>query len=378
MNANKGNFKPIKVGVMGLKNGHAEGMFNAMKGSPLFEVVALSLDPETRCKFEDRYGNADLFKKYDTFCDDEEMVKKHPELELCICGGSNAEHFRQFKLCAERGINVVMMKVPTLDMAEYAEMLRLEKESGIKVSIELEMRWYAAVERVKELIGQNVFGELTAINAYNYSHFPMWWNHWMNDPKESYGKVVPLKPNFNKFRGGALTDHPHVFDLMRYMTGSEFDSVYAEIAPNMRESAAVEDMVYVIGKLKNGVVVSLDPSYANKEYEQSRLVLKKDRLSHYPKSVQVEMQVCGTKGGAICDLYNPNTTEQMRFEDLEYRVNTRFYDISGTRKGYMERFARAIRGEKYVPDFTLKDHENTMRVINACYESIYTGKTVKL
>nr|MBO4518042.1 Gfo/Idh/MocA family oxidoreductase [Clostridia bacterium] len=372
-------FKPIKVGIMGFKNGHVTGMFDAMRFNPMFEVVAVSFDAKTRNLLEERYGDARLFDKYDVFYNDADMVKSHPELELCVCGGSNAEHMGQFRLCAENKINAIMMKVPTLNIAEYDEMLRLEKESGIKVSIELEMRWYAAVERVKSLIKSGVLGEITAINAYNYSHFPLWWNKWMNQPKEIYGSVVPLRAGDSRFRGGAMTDHPHLFDLVRYITESEFESVYTEVAPNMRENSAVEDMVYIIGRMKNGVIVSLDPSYANREYEQSNVIYAKDRLSHYPKSVQVEMSVCGTKGGIISDLYNPNTTEQLRFEDYEYRVNPRFYDISGTRKMYMEEFARAIRGgTEYKPAVSMAEHKKTMQVINACYESISTGKPVNL
>ena len=372
-------FKPIKVGVMGFKNSHVSGMFDSMRANPMFDVVAVSLSPETRKQFEERYGDVYLFKKYDIFNDDEEMVKAHPELELCICGGSNVEHINQFRLCAERGINVIMMKVPTLNMAEYDEMIDLQRKTGIIVNIELEMRWYAAVERVKELIKDGVLGEVTSITAYNYSHFPFWWNSWMNEPKEIYGSVVPLKNGCNRFRGGALTDHPHLFDLMRYITESDFESVYAEVAPALRDAAVVEDMVYVVGKMKNGTIISIDPSYANVEYKQPNFILAKDKLSHYPKAVQVEMSVCGTKGGIISDLYNPNTTEQLRFEDYEYRVNPRFYDISGTRRLFMEDYARAIRNKSiYKPQLSLADHKKTMEVINACYESICTGRTIKL
>lgn len=373
------DFKPIKVGIMGFKNGHVTGMFDVMRFSPLFEVVCVSLDKKTRSLLEERFGDDNLFSKYDVFDSDKEMIEKHPELELCVCGGTNRDHINQFRLCAKNRINVVMMKVPTLNMAEYDEMIKLEKESGIKVSIELEMRWYAAVERIKDLIKEGRLGEITSINALNYSHFPLWWNSWMNDPTESYGKEVHIKDGDRRFRGGAMTDHPHIFDLIRYITGSEFESVYAEVAPNMRDDAVVEDMVYVIGKMKNGVIISLDPSYANIEYKQSNVIYSKDRLSHYPKAVQVEMSVCGTKGGIISDLYNPNTTEQLRFEDYEYRVNPRFYDISGTRKLYLEEFARRIRNnEEYTPIVSLEYHKKTMEVINACYESIKTGKRINL
>ena len=186
------DFKPIKVGIMGLKNSHSIGMFNIMRTSPLFKIVSISIDSKTRSLLEERYGDNKLFSKYDVYSSDDEMINKHSDLELCVCGGTNKEHLNEFRLCALNKINVIMMKVPTLNMAEYDEMIKLEKESGIKVSIELEMRWYAAVERIKSLIKEGEIGELISINALNYSHFPFWWNSWMNNPDESYGDIVQL------------------------------------------------------------------------------------------------------------------------------------------------------------------------------------------
>ena len=78
-----GDFKPIKVGIMGFKNGHATGMFNEMRFNPLFEIVAVSFDSEYRRKLlEERYGDNDLFKKYDIYYSDEEMINNHSDLEL--------------------------------------------------------------------------------------------------------------------------------------------------------------------------------------------------------------------------------------------------------------------------------------------------------
>lgn len=370
---------PIKIAIMGFKNSHVMGIFDVVKSNPYYELVAVSIDRESKLLIEESYHDSTFFDKYPYYYSDEEMLDNHPEVELCICGAENSEHFKQYKLCAGRGINVIMMKIPTLDMEEYDEMLRLEKESGIKIYIELEMRWFAAVERIKEIIDSGELGEITSITAYNYSHFPMWWIPWMNIPEKSYGKRIQLYPNAEKFRGGALTDHPHVFDLIRYITGSEFESVYAETAPCMREESLVEDLVYVIGKLKNGTIVSLDPSYANREIKQSNFDYNKDRLSHYPKAVQVGLSVCGTKGSIISDLYNPNTTEQLRFEDFEYRVNSRFYDFFNPRILFAESVAKNLRcGDKEAVWVSLEGHKRTIRVINACYESISTGGHVKL
>ena len=373
------NFKPIKIAVMGFKSSHVVGIFNLIKVSPYYEIVAVSIDQESKDRIEDCYHDADYFGNCSCYDSDEEMILNHPDVELCICGAENNEHFRQFKLCAEHGVNVIMMKVPTLDMGEYDEMLRLEEKHGIKVYIELEMRWFATIERIKELIKSGQLGEITSITAYNYSHFPMWWLPWMNNPEKSYGKRVELYPNAKKFRGGALTDHPHVFDVIRYVTGSEFESVYAEVAPSMREESAVEDLVYVIGKLKNGTIISLDPSYANREIKQLNLDHDRDKLSHYPRAVQVELSVCGTKGTVISDLYNPNTTEQLRFEDFEYRVNSRFHEFLSPRVCFIENIAKNLRSDSLAPFApSLTSHKKTMEVINACYESISTGEHIKL
>ena len=145
------NFRPIKIVVMGFKCSHAAGLFDIVKQSPFYELVAVSFDEETKISIEQRYHDKGYFDKVKYYFSDEEMLNANPGVELCICGGENSEHLKQYKLCAERGIDVIMMKVPTLDMDEYAEMQNLGKENGIKTFLEMEMRWYAAVERQKKL-----------------------------------------------------------------------------------------------------------------------------------------------------------------------------------------------------------------------------------
>lgn len=102
------------------------------------------------------------------------MLKAHPEIECCAICGANGIHMRQFRLCAERGIHIISMKVPTLNIDEYNEMLALREKYGITVHTELEMRWRASIERIKEVIASGALGEVESFTAYNYSHNPMW------------------------------------------------------------------------------------------------------------------------------------------------------------------------------------------------------------
>ena len=61
----------------------------------------------------------------------------HPEIEAVVLASENSEHRRQVRLCAERRINVLSMKIPSFDMKEYAEMEKLVKESGKTVAVKL-------------------------------------------------------------------------------------------------------------------------------------------------------------------------------------------------------------------------------------------------
>ncbi len=365
----------IKMAVMGFENGHCYYIYQALKGMEEVEIVAVSFSPRARIVYENRLGR-DYFNDVDIFYDDEEMLKAHPEIQACVCGGSNFRHMKEFRLCAERGIHVISMKAPTYDMAEYDEMLRLKEKYGIVVHIELEMRWKATVQRIRKIVADGDLGTVRAFHAYNYSHYPMWWYHWMDIPEESYGKRIAIRPGDRHFRGGALTDHPHIFDLTRYMFDTEFDTIYAEAAPNMRDGAETEDLVYVIGRLKNGIVFSLDPSYANREPEQARV--HGFNLSRYPRPVQVEMQVTGDKGTLYCDSYEADYIEYLEPDTQIYRVVSPTIPLDDQRHMFFGQFFADVREGKDRAFVPLKEHKKTIQAINAAYDSIYRGEPVKV
>lgn len=369
------NLKPLKIAVMGFENGHCYFLYKALKSEPNIEIVACSFAPRARIIYEKRLGK-DAFDGVDLFYDDEEMLKAHPEIEACVLGGANCDHLKEFKLCAERGIHVISMKVPSYDMDEYNEMIRLQKEHNIIVYIELEMRWKATIERIREIIASGKLGKIESYTALNYSHNPMWWQHWMDIPERSYGKRIPIKEGSKIFRGGCLTDHPHIFDIVRYIFGSDFDTVYAESAPNMRDGAETEDLVYVIGKLKNGVTISLDPSYANREPEQARIVGL--NLSKYPRPVQVEMQVTGSNGTLYADCFSAHYTENLEPDTMKYTIGGSGCSLDNQRRLFIRNFISDIKCGTNNVAVTLEEHKKTLQTMNAAYDSIYSGKSVKV
>ena len=356
--------KPVKIAILSCNHGHAKGYYGLRK-DPLFELVGVSVAPG--------YGDIvglERIPDVPRYPSDEALYAAHPDLEAVIIASDNKSHMRQVREAAARGLHIFSMKIPTFDMEEYEEMIRLTEQAGVVFQVELEMRHHAPLHRVKEIISDGRIGRLLSVNMVNYSHNPVWWRPWQCDPVDSYGKQIPLRPGDHRFRGGALADHPHVFDAIRYITGSSFAQVYAAVSPNLRSQVQTEDMIRVIGKLKNGVNFSVDPSYANDEHHVG---IQKD-WEKYPRCVEVFMTAVGTQGTIIADLYGKTGCAQ-RGSRGEYLVSG--LGSSGLWNRRTMEFYESIRlGAK--PVVGLREHYETILAMNAAYESVSTGNVIKL
>ena len=277
-------------------------------------------------------------------------------------------------MCSERGIHVLSMKAPTYNIDEYNEIIDLSKNNNLVVHIELQMRWMASIKRIQEVIDSGVLGKINSFAAYNYSHNPMNWCTRLDIPEEIYGKRIPIKPGKNIFRGGAISDHPHIFDLVRYLFKSDFDIVYAEAAPNMRDFNETEDLAYIIGKLKNGIIFSLDPSYANREHDIPRIKRNYMRnISRYPRPVQVKIQITGSRGTLYSDCFGMECVETIHPDNHRYSVWSRGLDIDDQRRIFIREFVAEIRSGKNTFLNAFEDHKKTIIGMNAAYDSIYSG-----
>lgn len=110
-----------------------------------------------------------------------------------VLASENSEHLRQMKLCAERGIHILSMKVPAFDMEEYDEMIELVDKHDLVCQIELEMHYNPVIVRMKELVEKGEIGKIKSFNATNITLSPVWAFPWQGVPEKSYGKRVSIK-----------------------------------------------------------------------------------------------------------------------------------------------------------------------------------------
>lgn len=355
----------LKIAMMSMTHGHTRKYYQVLKENPKLEWVAVSTaNDEVRRIFK---NSVDGIPCYDS---DIEMLDAHPEIEAVVLASENCEHLRQMKLCAERGIHILSMKIPTFDMDEYDRMIELIEKHDVICQVELELHYNPVVRRMKEIIESGRLGNILSFKATNTTLSPVWAFPWQGMPEKSYGKRVPLREGDNRFRGGALCDHPHIFDLIREITGSEFDTVYAAVAPNIRPDIEEEDMLNVIGRMKNGVVFSLDPSWSNME---ERLKVPGPGWEVAPKRMEVNLIINGEKGTLMTDCFGPNTYHNGAPND-RYTVNYTYFDEW---VGLIDEFVDNIRLHR-LPKINLRRHRETIRVMNAIYESIRIGDSVSL
>lgn len=355
----------LKIAMMSMTHGHTRKYYQVLKENPKLDWIAVSTANEDVKRIF--LNSVEGIPCYDS---DEAMLDAHPEIEAAVLASENSEHLRQMKLCAERGIHILSMKIPTFDMEEYDEMIRLCEERRVVCQIELELHYNPVVRRMRELVEAGKIGNLLSFKATNTTLSPVWAFPWQGVPEKSYGRRVPLRDGDPRFRGGALCDHPHIFDLIRHVTGSEFESLYASAAPNIRPDIEEEDMLNIVGRMKNGVVFSLDPSWSNME---ERLKVPGPGWEVAPKRMEVNLILCGDRGTIMTDCFGPNTYHNGAPND-RYTVNYTYFDEW---VGLIDEFVDNIRLDR-LPKINLRWHRETVRVMNAVYDSIASGRVVTL
>lgn len=357
--------KPVKIAMMSLTHGHTRKYYQTLRENPQLEWVAACAENETVREIFARSVSG-----IPCYASAEEMLEKHPDIEAMVLASANNRHLEQLEMCAERGIHVLSMKIPTFDMAEYDRMIELVERSGIVFQIELEMHYNPVIYRIKKLVSEGAIGKIFAFQATNITLSPVWAFPWQGVPEESYGKRISLRPGDHRFRGGALCDHPHIFDMIRWLTGSRFEHVFAQVAPNIRTDLEVEDVLLVNGKMADGTTFLLDPSWSRLE---ERLAVPGPGWEVFPKRMEVNMTLHGEKGVLMADCFGPNVYHNGAPKD-RYTVRYTYFDEW---IGLVDEFVTCIRQGKE-PQINLRWHRATIEAMNACYESLHSGETIFL
>lgn len=364
--------KPFSVMISGLANPHVPGYLNIMEQNDYAHLAAIAdIDPARLAAVEERFK--DKFPHIKYYSDYKEMYRRHPEVEVALIGSDNCRHCVETVDAAEAGHHVYSMKVMSMDEAECRTMIEAVRRNKVKMQVELELHFNAHIVQLRKELLAGKIGKLKALYISNISQSPI--NYYPNwgTPELIYGKRVPIRPGDTKvFRGGAITDHPHPFDIARWMTQSEFAKVFAQSSKNMRVHLEVEDHAVISGQMTNGVNVFINPSYTHLEEHVAT------RRLYWPKSLECMIRAVGEKGVLQCDYWQKPI--QWMGDKLQ-SPNRLLWDMADQSPnfgfGRFESFYLSVRKERPI-ESTPEDGFANVRAMNAAYESITANKEIEL
>ncbi len=357
--------RPVKIAMTSLTHGHTRKYYQTLRESPKLQWQAAAADNDAVYR---RFvaANPDI----PCYRSEDEMFLAHPDIEAVVLASANHRHLDQVRRCAERGLHILSMKIPTFDLAEYDRMIDLVDRAGVVCQIELELHYNPVVHRVRKLIDDGLIGPIVSVGATNITLSPVWAFPWQGVPEESYGRTIPLRQGDTRCRGGALCDHPHIFDLIRWLTRSDFARIHAEVAPNLRPDLQVEDMLLVSGKMADGTTFLLDPSWSRLE---DRLTEPGPGWEVFPKRMEVNLAVHGQRGSLLADCFGPNVYHNGSPND-RYTVQYTYFDEW---IGLVDEFVDCVRNGRS-PRINLRWHRRTIEAMNACYDSIASCQPVTM
>lgn len=324
---------PLKIAILSGAHVHTDSYAHALRETALGDLAGIWDDDVER-------GAAKAAAYGTGFEPDLERL-----LESCdgviICA-ENARH-RDLALSAARaGRHVLCEKPLATTVGDAQAMVDACAEAGVVLATAFPVRQAEAVQNLRAAVQQSALGRLLMIRGTNRGTMP---GGWFVDKALS--------------GGGALTDHTvHVADAVRFITGQEISSVYAEADTHFYPDLQVEDCGLLLMELSGGTILSLDPSWSRPNQA-------------FPTWGDVTLEVTGAGGVANLDFTAQHSklysNTRVRAAQLGWGENTDLLMV--------EDFLGAIRDGR-PPLANGEDGLRAVEVVQAAYDSVQRGEPV--
>jgi len=217
---------------------HARNFANVVKGARIVAVVdAVAKVAKSACD----ELNAD---KYYT---DYKKILNDDDVDGVIIVSPTNLHKQIVVDCANAGKHILCEKPMAMSVDECTDMVKTCEKNKVKLQIGFMRRYDESFIEAKEKIDRGAIGDIVMITSCTRG--PSKPRPWMYDLKKSNGILAEV--------------NSHDIDCVRWLVGSEIETIYA-IAGNYRNQEVAEeypdyyDSVAMTGKFKNGVKYRID------------------------------------------------------------------------------------------------------------------------
>lgn len=145
------------------------------------------------------------------------------------------------------GFHVLTEKPIAISLQDADEMLRVQRETGVKLGVIFQTRYTKSVEKLREMIAEGAFGKIISARS------SLTWNRPLD-----YYEGSDWKGTWEKEGGGVLIDQAiHSIDRVRYMLQSNVEWIDGSIHNYAHPFVKVEDTATAAVHFQNGCLYSL-------------------------------------------------------------------------------------------------------------------------
>jgi len=216
----------------------------------------------------------------------EEAIEE--KVDIAIVASPAPFHAIHVKLLLIAGIPSLVEKPVTNNSQDAQELIRLHNETGTPTAIGYCLRYMPSSIKMKELLGQNIIGNIYNAFVSVGQYLPDW-----RSSKEYQNSVSATK----NLGGGALLELSHEFDYIQWLLGS-MEVQYAQLRSSSELNLEVEELVDVILVSDTGTVCNIHLDFLQKKASRTcSFIGEKGRLDWDLPSNTIQLH---TKEGSVC------------------------------------------------------------------------------
>ena len=339
---------PVRVVVVGLVHGHAEGLLSSISKNSNVQLVGIA-EPDKA--LADRYAAKYHLDTKLFFTDADQMLTAvHPDGVLVYT--NIQDHRKAIEIAARHGISSMVEKPLATNVADAIAIRKAAREHHVQVLVNYETTWYSSnAEAVRES-EQGKLGAIRRVVVHDGHEGPKEigvgpeFLNWLTDPEKN--------------GAGAMFDFGcYGADLMTVLMHGE--------TPLSVTAVALTDKPDIYSKVDDDATIIV-------RYPKAQAVLQPSW--NWPFS-RKDMEVYGSTGYAITEA-SDHLRARLPGEKSESQVDVP--PLTGPNKASLDYFSAVLRGELQ-PNGDLSSLETNMivvQILDAARESAKTGRTVQL
>lgn len=336
----------MRIAVLSFAHLHAMSYLHALSQRDDIQLVAT--DPDHAKREQGESGGPAIAEQLGVpYLDSYPAVWDWGPDAVIICS-ENSLHRPLVEQAAAHGAHVLSEKPLATSVADAEAMVNACERASVNLMIAHPVRFSTAFRELKAAYDTGIVGSVKSVLGTNNGRLPMSVRRWFVDSDLA--------------GGGSITDHTvHVADLLDCLfDGSPATSVYAVSNRILHgDEVAVETGGMVSIEYGNGVIATIDCSWSKPD--------------SYPTWGGLTLQLTGGRGIADMDAFNARVDGHSE----KTRNSLWFpYGVDADQAMINEFLDSITNGYAPAPDG--RSGVRTVKIVQAAYESVRTGRTVTL